>query len=316
MFEWMPYKVPEQKQIRLIVNTDAANEADDQFAIAHALLTPRFRIEGLIAAHVGTRSSTSLEESCAEIDKLLRLMKLETRYAAVPGAPRAMPDERTPVPSAGAELIVKEALRDDAAPLFAIFLGPLTDLASAYLMEPRIAGRLTAVWIGGGTYPNGGAEFNAGNDIAAANVVLGSKIELWQVPKNVYSMIRVSLAELAVRVRPQGELGRYLFDQLVDFNERWGDQPRWPKGEMWMLGDSPAVSLLLDDHAFEYDLRPAPTIRKDGAYEPAKSDSERLIRVYRTVDSRFTLEDMYAKLALFHEASSGPDPTAPWGNRS
>jgi len=78
----------------------------------------------------------------------------------------------------------------------------------------------------------------------------------------------------------------------------WGDKPAWPKGEMWMLGDSPAVSLLLDDHAFEYDWREAPHILPDMRYESGHGGRE--IRVYRYVDSRFTLEDLYAKLELFH----------------
>ncbi|WP_205672087.1 hypothetical protein [Ammoniphilus sp. YIM 78166] len=47
----LAFDVPEQKKIRLIVNTDAKNEADDQFAIVHALLTPQFLIKGLVAAH-------------------------------------------------------------------------------------------------------------------------------------------------------------------------------------------------------------------------------------------------------------------------
>jgi purine nucleosidase len=36
------FDIPDPKKIRLIVNTDAKNEADDQFAIVHALLTPQF----------------------------------------------------------------------------------------------------------------------------------------------------------------------------------------------------------------------------------------------------------------------------------
>ncbi|MGG1553483.1 nucleoside hydrolase [Paenibacillus ferrarius] len=292
-----PYAVPEEKKIRLIVNTDAKNEADDQYAIVHALLTPRFRIAGMIAAHFGERSVTSMEDSYEEINKVLGLMGMQSHVKVCKGAASPLPDDKRPVPSAGSELIIREALREDPLPLYVIFLGPLTDLASAYLQEPRIAERLTAVWIGGGTYPEGGEEFNLGNDVAAANAVLRSPIPLWQVPKNVYSMIRVSLAELAVRVRPHGEIGKYLFDQLVEFNLAWGGKPRWPKGEMWCLGDSPAVSLLLDDHMFEYDLLEAPLIGQDQRYVP--QPGARKIRVYRYVDSRFTLEDFYAKLALF-----------------
>ncbi|MBD2847229.1 nucleoside hydrolase [Paenibacillus sp. IB182496] len=293
-----PFQVPDNKQIRVIVNTDAKNEADDQFAIVHALLTPRFRIPGIIAAHFGTgRSATSMDDSYREIGHVLELMQLPEAPPVVRGAAQALVDEGTPQPSEGADLIIREAMKEDEAPLYVIFLGPITDLAAAYLLEPRIADRLTAVWIGGGPYPAGASEFNLSNDIAAANVVMRSSIPLWQVPQNVYKMMRVSLAELAVRVRPHGAIGQYLFDQLVEFNLLPWHSARWPKGEMWMLGDSPAVSLLLDDHEFDYDLIDPPYITPDMGYAPGKGG--RQIRVYRSVDARFTLEDMYAKLELF-----------------
>ena len=38
---------------RVIINTDAKNEADDQFAIVHALLSPSLDVRGFIAAQVG-----------------------------------------------------------------------------------------------------------------------------------------------------------------------------------------------------------------------------------------------------------------------
>ena len=58
----------------MVIDTDAKNEADDQFAIVHALLSPSLDVRGLIAAHFGTsRSDRSMEESREEIDLLLRL---------------------------------------------------------------------------------------------------------------------------------------------------------------------------------------------------------------------------------------------------
>ena len=38
---------------RVVIDTDAKNEADDQFAIVHALLSPTLDVRGLIAAHFG-----------------------------------------------------------------------------------------------------------------------------------------------------------------------------------------------------------------------------------------------------------------------
>ena len=45
--------VPKEKQIRVIIDTDAKNEADDAFAVVQALLTPKLQIKGIIGAHYG-----------------------------------------------------------------------------------------------------------------------------------------------------------------------------------------------------------------------------------------------------------------------
>lgn len=297
------FKVPEQKRIRLLIDTDAKNEADDQFAIAHALLTPKFDVKGLIAAHFGTqRSARSMQESREEILKLLDLMGMTGAVPVLEGAERALQHEGKPERlTPGAARILEEAASDDPRPLFVILLGPLTDLAEAWLANPSLASRLTAVWIGGGAWPHGEREFNLENDVLAANVVFKSGIPLWQVPRDVYSTIRVSLAELEDRVQPCGALGEYLFRQMLDVNERNADNRRWPAGESWALGDSPAVSLLLDPHEYQYDWVPAPQITKEMAYVPSRLN--RPIRVYRRVDARFTLEDMYAKLRRFARES-------------
>lgn len=300
IFERFPYRVPASKRVRVIVNTDAANEADDQFAIVQALLTPKLDIRGFVATHFGAqRTETSMEQSFDEIERILALMEMSGDYPVYRGSAGRLDDE-APIVSEGAQFIIDEAMRDDAEePLFAIFLGAITDLAAAYKAKPDIAGRLTAVWIGGGAYPDGGEEFNLGNDIAAADIVFGSDIPLWQVPRDVYKMPRVSLAELAVKVRPWGTIGEYLFRQLEQFNLLPTHSPRWPPGESWNMGDSPAVSLLIDDQNFDCELRHAPEIGADMGY--VHSGARRQIRVYKSVDSRFILEDLYAKLQLFHE---------------
>lgn len=303
IFERFPYRVPANKRVRVIVNTDAANEADDQYAIVQALLTPKLDIRGFVATHFGTnRTDTSMEQSYDEIQRILRLMDMSEDYHVYRGSTGCL-NLDSPVISEGAQFIVDEAMRDDETePLFAIFLGAITDLAAAYKAKPEIAGRLTAVWIGGGAYPHGGEEFNLGNDVAAANIVFRSNIPLWQVPRDVYKMPRVSLAELAVKVKPWGAIGEYLFRQLEEFNMLPTHTLRWPPGESWNMGDSPAVSLLIDDQNFDYELRHAPVIRDDMGYD--HPGTARQIRVYKSVDSRFIMEDLYAKLQLFYELKS------------
>jgi purine nucleosidase len=293
--------LPSAKRARVIVNTDAKNEADDQFAIVHALLTPSFEIHGIIPAHFGERRTTeSLRESRAEVDKLLGLMGWEGWLRVADGAPRALPDEATPLPSPGSALIVEEALKNDLRPLYVLFYGPLTDMASALLEEPRIAGHnLIVVWIGGGPWPDGGPEFNLSNDIGAANVVMRSPLEVWQIPSSVYKRFSVSYAELLERVWPHERLGRYLVEQLVDFNARHVDRPM----EFRSLGDSPAVGVVMAPECGAATMRPAPEFDPGMAYVHGRG--HRRIRVYETVDARFVLEDFYAKLARF---ARGEDP--------
>lgn len=284
--------------MRVITDTDAKNEADDAFAIVQTLLSPKLDNVGFIAAHFGKRVDDSMQKSYDELGHIFDIMSFDKANMIYKGGEAALKSKDVPRDSEGARLIIREAMKDDSRPLFVTFMGPLTDLASAYLLEPRIASRLTAIWIGGGEYPHGGAEFNLENDIIAANVVFGSKIELWQVPKNVYEMMPVSLAELEHRVRPCGKIGEYLCEQLESHSfESAPLKSAFRTGESWVLGDNPAVGLILYEMRYECKYISAPYITSDMAY--IHTGVNRALRVYERVDSRLILEDMYAKLALF-----------------
>ena len=173
-----PLFVPEpSNRVRVILNTDAKNEADDQYAIVHAILTPLFELHGIIPAHFGDRRGPgSLQASHEEVLKLLDLMDLNGRIPVHSGAATMLPDEKTPVPSEGSALIIEEALKDDPRPLHIAFLGPLTDMASALLEKPSIADRnVRVIWIGGQDWPVGGWEYNLWNDVTAANVYFAQR---------------------------------------------------------------------------------------------------------------------------------------------
>ena len=285
---------PAAAKQRVIVNTDAKNEADDQYAIVHAVLTPSFDLHGIIPAHYGTRkTATSMQESHDETVKLLRLMGLEGDVHVADGASGAIADESTPVDSPGAQLIIAEAMQDDPKPLYIAFYGPLTDMASALLLEPRIAERnVRVIWIGGGPWPSGGGEYNLSNDIHAANVVMKSRVELWQVPRSTYRTMSVGYAELIEKVYPQGAIGKYLVEQLLEHNAATR-----PEMEYRSLGDSPCIGIILDPECGRWSWRPAPTF--DAQMHYVHSGRYRPIRVYEDVNTRFIHEDLFAKLAQF-----------------
>ena len=300
------FEVPEEKRIRLIIHTDCKNEADDQYAVAHQLMTPKFDVVGIIAGHFDRFSAMrypdhgSAQASYEEILKVLDLMHLKKEYAdrVFIGAATAIPDEHTAIDSPGARFIIEEALKEDTRPLFIGLQGAITDLACAILLEPSIVNRMTAIWIGGGIYPKGGEEFNLSQDICAANVVFRSQMPVWQVPKNVYKQMTVSLAELQLKVRPYGKIGRYLFDQMAEFNKAFPRGP-WPHGEIWGLGDQGVIGTLMEETEKTdiYTEEEAPDFDPvDGTY--IRNTRNRKIRIYHTLDSRLVLEDFFCKLQL------------------
>ena len=285
---------PAEDKQRVIVNTDAKNEADDQYAIVHAILTPSFDLHGIIPAHYGTKKTpTSLQESHDETVKLVRLMNLEGQVRIEDGATHAIPDESTPADSPGAQLIIEEAMKDDDRPLHVAFYGPLTDMASALLLEPKIENRnIRVLWIGGNTWPSGGREYNLSNDIHAANVVMKSNLEVWQIPRTTYRTMSVGYAELIEKIYPQGEIGKYLVEQLLEHNAN-----RRPAMEYRSLGDSPCIGIIMDPECGQWTWRPAPTFDEQMHY--VHTGQYRPIRVYDNVNTRFIHEDLFAKLAQF-----------------
>lgn len=297
------YTVPENKKVRVIVHTDCKNEADDQYAVAHHLMTPRFDVKGLVAGHFWKNPQQygelgTAQASYDEIIKVMDLMGLKDRYPVKLGAPRGLEDEKTPIDSEGARLIIEEGMKDDKRPLYIACQGAVTDVASALLMKPEIADRMTVIWIGGGDYPKGGFEFNLMMDIHAVNVIFSSKVPVWQIPMSLYKVMAVSLAELQLKVRPCGEIGKYLFEQMVDFNHVAAKYDMaWPHGEIWGLGDQGTVAVLMEElEKVSYDLLPAPRIAEDMTYIHGQNNRE--IRVYNYLDARLTLEDFFAKLQL------------------
>lgn len=297
------FEVPDKKKIRIIVHTDCKNEADDQYALVHHLLTPKFIMKGIVAGHFNRTAGKwgdghTAKASLKEVKKILELMDLEGICPVAKGTEYPLKNEEQAVWSEGAQLIIDEAMRNDEHPLFLAVQGALTDVACAILLKPDICDRMNVIWIGGGEYPEGGWEFNVYQDIAAANVVMKSKVPLWQIPVNVYEQMEVSYAELEEKVQPRGAIGDYLFRQLIEFVSTHSDNP-WPSGESWCLGDNPSVYALLERESKKrlYQEIAAPCIRYEDmtySYEQKNRD----IRVMSKINTRMALDDFYAKLAL------------------
>ena len=289
----MPYKftVPEGKRVRVIVSSDTACEADDPFAIAHALLSPKMDVKAVIAEHF--RDAGSMERSHAAAKKLLDLMKSTVPVLRGQVWPKVEGEI-----SEGARCIIDEARREDSRPLFVLCMGAVTTLAAALAAAPDIAEKLTFVTIGGRGYGKDAwvfREFNWGNDPDAINFILrDTAVPVWQIPISGYGMMRVGLAELQRKVACCGEVGAYLLRQMDEYNNT--PYAGWTAGESWSLGDNPSVAVVLHPGCGENRMQSAWLIDNETAYVTELPG--RQILVYRTIDSRYVLEDLFSKLAI------------------
>lgn len=289
----MGYEVPAAKRRRVIVDSDAACEADDPFAIVHALLSKKLEVRAVLAEHFAQEGSAA--RSLDEIRTILRLM--ESPIPALMGEVGPLSQIAPDSLSRAAAFIVEEARRHDDMPLYILCLGALTNLACALRSAPDIARRMTVIWIGGhglDIEKPEHREFNSGNDVAAVNLVVESGIEFWQVPNSVYGTMHIGIAEIQRRVGPRGAIGRHLFENLARYNE--SPLASWTAGESWSLGDSPAVGLALEPNCGGFAHRPAPLVLDDTSYGSAAGRP--LIRVYQSINSRFIIEDFISKLEL------------------
>lgn len=308
-------------RMRVIIDNDLGGDPDGLFQLAHHLMSPSVEIKGIVASHLyeqGFGGPGTSEYAKEQAMKVLRILKLEESIPVYTDKSQSMTDAETPVNSEGVQAIIKEAMRTDTdLPLYVVCGGSLTNIASAYLLEPKIANKLTLVWIGGPEYndlatpPPGytALEYNLGIDIKAAQVVFNqSDLKLWQVPRDVYRQPIMSDAELLTRVKGKGALGDYLYEVMKN---AFGKLSKWnvPIGEVYIYGDNPLVLLTALQSSFEadpsssfYTLKPAPTINDGGVYEVNLQG--RNIRVYQTIDNRLLFEDFYAKLELLNQGEN------------
>ena len=213
---WLADAPPAPASARLIVDNDFAGDPDDLFQLVHHLLSPSVEISLIVSSglrhdHDG-RSETSAADGVRVVEDLFARMGLPSTDVVVAGSEETLTDLRTPQRSAATERIVAEAMRDDPRPLFYVAGGGLTDLASAYLAHPEIAGRFTVVWIGGFEHepvpwlaaPRSVAEeYNLSIDMRAAQVVFDALgLDLWQIPRGTFATCVLSDAESRACGRP------------------------------------------------------------------------------------------------------------------
>ena len=299
---------------RVLFINDLSGDIDGLFAAVHAILSPSIDLRGIIGTGTGSPKETA-EISVSLAHEMLRLTGRAGQIPVHLGSPRKLATAGMPDRSAGAQAIIDEALHSDTSlPLYVAVGGGLTEVASALMLDPSIASRMTLIWIGGNIASNSVApEYNFAIDRLAAQYVFNETlVPVWQIPSEVYATCMVSASEIQRFIAPCGEIGNWLYGKLVAVNEQFAGY-RMNTGEVWVMGDSPLVLLTALTAAVPsvfgkqpryertgssaYEEVIAPKLSQSGSTEPRTEG--RKIRLYTSVDTRMMFNDLYAKLQTF-----------------
>lgn len=186
------------RAMRLIIDTDTAG--DDVFSLMLALTRPNVNVEAITIAHGNVGFVQHAENALVTLERCCRAGDVPVYLGAQAPFTRApldaayvfghdgMSDSRFPRTAhrpADGHAVDELVRRIMAAPgeITLIAQAPLTNIALAYLREPRIAKALKQLWIMGGTDNGVGnvtpaAEYNFYVDPEAAKIVVNAGFNL------------------------------------------------------------------------------------------------------------------------------------------
>ena len=257
---------PEGK-VRIVLDTDAYNEIDDQFAVVFALGSPdRLQIEALCAAPFHNGRSDGPEDgmvkSLNELRRIAGIAGVEGNIPILEGSRAWMDGPGRPVESAAARRIAEPALASpDDDPLYVVAIGAITNVASAILMEPSIIGKIVVIWLGGhAPWWDHTREFNMIQDVHASRVVLDCGVPLVLVPcMGVASHLITTKAEIDAHLRDCGEIGRYLAETYASCSD---DHYAYSR----VIWDISTIGWLLDESSVPCRIAHSPILNDGGTF--------------------------------------------------
>ncbi len=229
-----------------VIDTDAYNEVDDQFAIAYLLRSQeRVKTVAIYAAPFSFPHISPAEGMEASYREILTLLSLVGEERPVyRGSTKYLDNEATPVESEAARDLAARAMNyTPDRPLYVIAIGAITNVASALLINPEIRERIVVIWLGGhARHMDITDEYNMRQDVAAARVVMSSGVPFVQLPcAGVVSSFTISGDELRTRLIGRGPLADHLAGYVLEVMAHHGDAD-WTR----VLWDVTAVAWLID----------------------------------------------------------------------
>ncbi|MGB8454535.1 MAG: nucleoside hydrolase [Anaerocolumna sp.] len=286
-------KYPEGK-IDIVLDTDAATEVDDQFAIAYALLSEeRLRIRAIHAAPFAMNERAKdpkqgMEMSYQEILHIMKLIKVEKENLVFRGSAQYLSDKNKPVQSEAAENLIKIAKEySPDKPLYVVCIGAATNVASAVLLEPEIIRNMVVVWLAGNDIDESPNVYNIYQDIKSAQVIFDCGVPLIHIPCNyVASHMLIGIPELETSIGGKNRLCDYLIDIVKAYGR---NHYAWSK-QIW---DIAVIGYLMQENWAKSEWISSPVLTDNITW--SKDYSRHLIKNVKEIKRDIIFRDMFHK---------------------
>lgn len=205
-------KQAETAKIKILIDTDANNELDDQHALAYAFLNSDvFDVVGITVNN--TRNGDGIQGQYDEAQRIIRLFNLDGKVPLFKGADKSFVEIVPHISDSiydgkpAVDFIIAEAMKMKDEKLVLIPVGKLTNIALALTKEPQIAEKVRIVWLGS-NYPGAG-EYNLDNDTTSVNPVIesGAPFEMvtvrWGEPSGT-AAVSVTREEILTAMKGKG----------------------------------------------------------------------------------------------------------------
>ena len=272
-----------------ILDTDAANEVDDQFAIAYAMLAKEINLLAITAAPFvnDDRAATPEEGALRSYEEMVRVRDMvdpdgKMNVPCYHGSPSYMKEMTEPVISEAAENIVRIVNETDGIVYIGV-IGCFTNVASALVLDPSIKDKVVVLLIGANSFDYEGGdcnEYNLAQDRLAARVIFECGVPVVVLPAmGGTERLYTTNAELNFYLKDQaGQIGNYLcslFEREEGGLFNADGSVNCKSRIIWDLGAIAVVRL--GERAARLQIVPARTIDPDGYWDMTRDLGRRMI---------------------------------------
>lgn len=273
---------------KVILDTDAFNEIDDQYSICYCYLADTIELLSVNAAPFFNGNSTGYEDgmvkSYDEIKKVLGFLGDEGKTPVYYGSRDTI--ERTgEIQDTDAARNIIKTVKESDEPIYVLGIGACTNIASALLLDPSIKDNMGVIWLGANWIkgeertPGELGEFNLVQDYTAGQYMINSGVPMLLCPAWCVVSELISRREDTLKLQGKNPAADYLYEITTKV---W-EQSEMGDGWVRTIWDIAAPACLDIPDCAEIDIIKAPVFTDARAYafDSSRHDMLYLKKIHR-----------------------------------